>query len=368
MLPIVGEVFDLANAGIYYLEGDYLNAGLSAASAIPLIGNYVTGAKWGKKAVKVGGTASGLGKQVAKHADDAPGLLKRVANGLTGCFTEGTQIVVGMEYDPDDNFVSYVTMNIEDVKVGDLVYSYNTLTGETELCAVTSTLAKTSDHINYLTIIDENGVEQVIESTDVHPFWVVTDEPDLSRAARSVVDENGILLYHENLESGLNGYWVEAKDLHVGDVFLGVNGEFSVLTNIVRVEQEGGIGIFNFTVEGNHNYFILSKDYDYGQTCVLVHNNEACGVYALKDRHTGDIVRTGRTNNFLRREAEHLRDPNLKKYEFAPLYHTDVYAEQRGLEQLAHELYKPPLNKINPISPTNPNRPAYIKAAQNYQQ
>ena len=26
--------------------------------------------------------------------------------------------------------------------------------------------------------------------TDSHPFWVVTDEPDLERAAREIVDEN----------------------------------------------------------------------------------------------------------------------------------------------------------------------------------
>jgi hypothetical protein len=73
-----------------------------------------------------------------------------------------------------------------------------------------------------LTIIDEQDNEQVIESTDVHPFWIVTDNPDLSRAAREVVDENGVALYHENLEPGLNGFWVEAKDLRVGDSFLGV--------------------------------------------------------------------------------------------------------------------------------------------------
>jgi len=29
-----------------------------------------------------------------------------------------------------------------------------------------------------------------------HPFWVVTDDPDLERAARSTVDENGMILYH----------------------------------------------------------------------------------------------------------------------------------------------------------------------------
>jgi len=99
-----------------------------------------------------------------------------------------------------------------------------------------------------------------------------TDEPDLSRAARSVVDENGILLYHENLEPGLNGFWVEAKDLRVGDIFLGANGELLTLTNVVRVEQSDGIAIFNFTVEGNHDYFILAKDFEYGQSCILVHN------------------------------------------------------------------------------------------------
>ena len=47
----------------------------------------------------------------------------------------------------------------------------------------------------------------------------------------------------------------------------------STLTNKVRVEQSGGIAVFNFTVEGNHNYFVLAKDFGYGQSCVLVHNS-----------------------------------------------------------------------------------------------
>ena len=58
----------------------------------------------------------------------------------------------------------------------------------------------------------------------------------------------------------------------MGDVFLGVNGELSTLIGTLRLDVEGGIGIFNFTVEGNHNYFILAKEYEYGQSCVLVHN------------------------------------------------------------------------------------------------
>ena len=190
-------------------------------------------------------------------------------NGPT-CFTEGTQVVVGMEYDEDGNFVSYVTMNIEDVRAGDLVYSYNTLTGETELCEVTAMFVRESDHINYLTIVDEQGHEQTIETTDGHPFWVVTDEPDLERAARDYSDG----MYHGNLEVTENGYWVEAKDLRVGDVFLGVNGEISVLIDSSRVEFDENITVYNFTVDANHNYFVIAdlSAFNKSASSILVHN------------------------------------------------------------------------------------------------
>ena len=107
--------------------------------------------------------------------------------------------------------------------VGDGVYSYDTLTGTVEQKEVTAVFVRESDHINYLTILDEQGCEQVIETTDSHPFWVITDEPDLERAARSVVDENGVWLYHENVGPTEHGYWVEAKDLREGDVFVSAN-------------------------------------------------------------------------------------------------------------------------------------------------
>jgi hypothetical protein len=88
------------------------------------------------------------------------------------------------------------------------------------------------------------------------------------------------------------------------------------------------------------------------------------GTYLLRDLKTGKVMRTGRTVNFLRRAGEHGRDPVLKIFEFEPIHHTGSYAEQRGLEQYLHNLYGPPLNKINPISPWNPKGPSYMKAAQ----
>ena len=306
----VGDVFDVINGGIYFLEGNYKDAAVSIAAAVPGLGTGATIAKAAATGLKAVGASEkvaakvgckiGSAIQAAPHAVVAAlsyeqgkeqlkegnylgammsfvsmgSSLYRAKNVGTYCFTEGTQVVVGMEYDPDGNFVQYVTVNIEDVQVGDLVYSYDTATGEVSQKAVVSTSALRSDHINKLTIIDENGIEQVLETTDTHPFWVVTDEPDLEREARDYVFENDLWFYHENIGATAHGFWVEAKDLKPGDVFIGANGELSTLIGALRLEVEGGINVFNFTVEGNHNYFILAKEYEYGQTCVLVHNSK----------------------------------------------------------------------------------------------
>jgi len=90
------------------------------------------------------------------------------------------------------------------------------------------------------------------------------------------------------------------------------------------------------------------------------------GVCALRDPVTGQVVRTGRTNDLIRRAGEHLRDPALADFEFEIVARTDIYAQQRGLEQLIHEAYSPPLNLIQPISPTNPNLTTYLDAADDF--
>lgn len=48
LVPMVGELADLANAGLYCLERDYANAAISAAAAIPYYGQAVTACKIGK--------------------------------------------------------------------------------------------------------------------------------------------------------------------------------------------------------------------------------------------------------------------------------------------------------------------------------
>ena len=60
------------------------------------------------------------------------------------------------------------------------------------------------------------------------------------------------------------------------------------------------------------------------------------GVYSLRDE-AGNVVRTGRSSNLAARELAHANDPVLGQFEFNVEYRTDVYSEQRGLEQLLYD-------------------------------
>ena len=87
------------------------------------------------------------------------------------------------------------------------------------------------------------------------------------------------------------------------------------------------------------------------------------GVYILKTLK-GTVVRTGRTSDLVVREGQHARA--FTDLFFESVFHTDSRAAQRGLEQILSDKYKPILDKINPISPTNPNREWYMQEAEKF--
>ncbi len=122
------------------------------------------------------------------------------------------------------------------VLFGDFVYSYDTVTGEIELREVTETFVRETDHIVSLTFSDENSDEQIVETTSEHPFWVISEQK-----------------------------WVAAKELKAGDSFLGANGEIVTLQQSCRTEYEDGVTVYNFEVEGNHNYFVIAEG-EFGQS------------------------------------------------------------------------------------------------------
>jgi RHS repeat-associated protein len=91
------------------------------------------------------------------------------------------------------------------------------------------------------------------------------------------------------------------------------------------------------------------------------------GVYTLRDLE-GNVVRTGRSKDLLRRLGEYLRDPATTEYEFVPEFWTDNYVEQRGLEHMLYSSYPDAaLNRIGAISLRNPRLfDEYVDAAWAY--
>ena len=89
----------------------------------------------------------------------------------------------------------------------------------------------------------------------------------------------------------------------------------------------------------------------------------AGGTYLLLDPVTGNVMRTGRSNDLARREYEHSRAPVLGQYTFQIDVRTDSYYQQRGREQIIHDQFNPPLNRVRPISPSNPRREDYLNSA-----
>jgi hypothetical protein len=125
------------------------------------------------------------------------------------------------------------------------------------------------------------------------------------------------------------------------------------------------VEVYNFTVAIDHSYFVAAQGIPDAVDAIWVHNScPKGGTYVLRDGE--DVVRTGRTKDLARRKLEHARNPAFSKYDFEIVHQTDVYAEQRGLEEVLNKKYKAPLDKIRAISLLNPNRRDYINAAKKF--
>jgi len=88
------------------------------------------------------------------------------------------------------------------------------------------------------------------------------------------------------------------------------------------------------------------------------------GTYKLIDPKTGKVMYVGRTSDLSSRAKQHKRPLKTRELDFEVDKQTNIYDQLRGREQIIKEKYKPPLNKINPISPRNKNRQKYLDAAK----
>ena len=135
------------------------------------------------------------------------------------CFVKGTKVKT------ENGF-----KNIEDIKIGDKVYSYNLNNNSLELKKVLNTIKSNTIDTYKVTI---GG--KTVEMSPKHQLYII--------------------------DKG----WVRAYDLNVNDKLLDVNGKQITISKIEYKKYDSPIDTYNLTIEGNNNYFVTDIQ-------VLVHN------------------------------------------------------------------------------------------------
>lgn len=136
-----------------------------------------------------------------------------------GCFIAGTLISTPKGFVP-----------IENIKSGDVVWSFDSETLEVSQNYVDQVLVHKSNDLVKITIGNE-----IITATSNHPFYVVT-----------------------------KGF-ISALDLRAGDILITVNGERVVVEKVQHEILEAPVDVYNFSIRRNHTYFV-------GTAAVGVHN------------------------------------------------------------------------------------------------
>ena len=135
------------------------------------------------------------------------------------CFVAGTKVKT------ENGF-----KNIEDIKIGEKVYSFNLDNNEIELKEVLELIHSSAKDTYKLTI---GG--KTVEMTSKHQVYIV--------------------------DKG----WTRAYNIKIGDMMLSASGDKVKITNIEHIKYDEPIDTYNLAVEDNSNYFVTDIQ-------VLVHN------------------------------------------------------------------------------------------------
>ena len=139
---------------------------------------------------------------------------------VTQCFVAGTKVLTknGLK-------------NIEDIKVGEYVYTFDPDKNIKELQPVTDTMISKNNKLYEITL--ENG--EVIKATEKHPFYV--------------------------LDKG----WVRSYDLKVGDELTSPKVGLIKIKTIKIKQYKEVVTVYNLAVKNDHNYLVTEYE-------ILVHN------------------------------------------------------------------------------------------------
>jgi len=267
-LPVVGPVFDVADAVKSFKKGEYFWGVVSAIAIIPGIGDLI-GLTKGLKVVNgvtdvaktanvfndtenaidaintidaINGTENAInaGTDVAQNINEAENIINSGDEVFDGINAVDDKIDDAVEDFADEGvcFVAGILIltkngykNIEDIKAGDYVLSQDSITKEQGYQRVVRTFKNVTDTLLRISLDSE-----VILTTAEHPFWVE------------------------------NKGWVEASKLKIGSKISTADGESIKVLSVEVIELSELIVVYNFEVSDWHTYFVGDKGF-------LVHNN-----------------------------------------------------------------------------------------------
>ena len=203
--------------------------GAIAGAATGALAGVATGAAVGAVSSRIStGSWKGAGSAALKGANQglidgafSGAITGAITGGITSkvCFVEGTAILTATGY-----------VAIENIQIGDMVWSENPETGEKALKRVVQTFVNETIELVHVFV---NGEE--IVTTPEHPFYVPRQG------------------------------WTGAIHLRAGDMLVLSSGKYVTVEKIQHEILEKPTKVYNFEVEDFHTYFV-------GENSVLVHN------------------------------------------------------------------------------------------------
>jgi hypothetical protein len=151
---------------------------------------------------------------------------------IGNCFPAGTMIQYGRGK----------TKPIEQVQAGDTVLSMNTTTALVERHVVTRTYKRTTNKLAWV----YGGDKLVCQSTPEHPFWLEAKQRYVK--AEQLIKGDRLTVFPQQFLASIKPYFARSS--------IEVDG---------IVVRDTTLTVYNFEVEGQHNYFV-------GEAGVLVHN------------------------------------------------------------------------------------------------
>ena len=249
LIPVVGSIVGAVREG---MKGNWgmmaMNIGFLALDVAGLVsfGATTAASSAGKAGIKAGvKVAAKSATKIATKQAGKSGLktaIKLTAKGAKKAFCESIDKIVGKASTghvcvfacfPAGTKINtaFGLKNIEDIKAGDRVWSYDELTGETGLQDIVRTMVCESDHT-----VELYTEEEIIETTAEHPF----------------LTENG---------------WKDAADLQIGDRIKSRNEEDIEIKDVKFSYKPRKV--YNFEVSNWHTYFVGALQW-------LVHNAKKC--------------------------------------------------------------------------------------------